>query len=193
MKTIYIMFAFAFCLCFAGAIHGSGTIIPLPIVAENETVTFCHGIVTGMCTFGDCPVAMPTVADKSADNVADKTAQNEEIAILNDCDDEKNAHHETATETDAYYSASYFCRMGVIYWNGWRWTWYSERVLPGYGLRIPGRYTDYNGYVRDENGYICIASDDLDYGTVVSTPFGGYGKVYDCGAGYGTLDVYVGW
>ena len=37
----------------------------------------------------------------------------------------------TKSETSkTLYSASYFMNMGVIYWNGWRWTWYSERVLP---------------------------------------------------------------
>ena len=152
----------------------------------ETTVTESNEIVTGMCTFGDCyyetttePETEPPTTEPATEQTT-RSAQYAEPVY-------------DGTETDAYYSASYFCRTGVIYWNGWRWTWYSERVLPGYGLRIPGRYTDGNGYVRDENGYICIASDDLDYGTVVSTPFGGYGKIYDCGAGYGTLDVYVGW
>lgn len=94
----------------------------------------------------------------------------------------------------ALYSPSYFRRMGVIYWGGWTWTWYSERVLPGYGLSIPGRYTDDMGYVRDGDGYICLASDSLGYGAVINTPFGGHGKVYDCGCGsYDIVDVYVGW
>ena len=54
--------------------------------------------------------------------------------------------------------------------------------------------TDYNGYVCDENDYICLASDFLPKGTVVSTPFGKAGKVYDCGCGDNiTLDVYVNW
>ena len=80
---------------------------------------------------------------------------------------------------------------GVIYWGGWRWTWYSENVLPGPGLKIPGRWSDGN-FVRDENGYICLASDDLDWGTYVDTPWGP-GRVYDCGCASGTIDVYVSW
>jgi len=95
--------------------------------------------------------------------------------------------------TKMLYSPSYFMRMGVIYWNGWRWTWYSQRVLPGGGLRIPGRHVDENGYVCDINDYICVASSTLSYKTVVATPFGKPGKVYDCGCAGGTLDVYVGW
>ncbi len=100
---------------------------------------------------------------------------------------------ETSSSSDSTYSASYFRSAGVINWNGYRWTWYSENVLPGGGLDIPGRYTDSNGYVCDGDGYICLASSDLSKGTVVSTPFGKSGKVYDSGCASGTLDVYVSW
>ena len=101
-------------------------------------------------------------------------------------------------DTDSYYdeiiSANSFRFDGVEFWGDYRWTYYSEQVLPGGGLDIPGRHTDYNGYVCDENDYICLASDFLPKGTVVSTPFGKAGKVYDCGCGDNiTLDVYVNW
>lgn len=94
---------------------------------------------------------------------------------------------------NAIYSASSFRSRGVIYWNGWRWTWYSQRVLPGGGLRIPGRHVGANGYVMDGNGKICLASSSLSKGTVVSTPFGAEGYVYDSGCASDTLDVYVAW
>ena len=94
---------------------------------------------------------------------------------------------------DAIYSASYFRRMGVIDWNGWRWTWYSENVLPGGGLNIPGRHVDENGFIRDGDGYICLASSTLSKGCVVSTPFGGEGKIYDSGCDANVLDTYVSW
>lgn len=93
----------------------------------------------------------------------------------------------------SYYSANDLMFNGVIYWGGYRWTWYSEKVLPGGGLQIPGRYVDENGYVCDENGYICLASSELGWGTVVDTPFGKSGCVYDSGPSSGTLDVYVSW
>ena len=101
-------------------------------------------------------------------------------------------------DTDSYYdeiiSASSFRFDGVEFWGDYRWTYYSEQVLPGGGLDIPGRHTDYNGYICDENDYICLASDFLPKDTVVSTPFGKAGKVYDCGCGDNiTLDVYVNW
>lgn len=87
---------------------------------------------------------------------------------------------------DLYYA-------GVINWGGYRWTWYSERVLPGGGLAIPGRHTDAAGYVRDADSYLCLASGELAKGTIVDTPFGSAGKVYDYCGTPGTLDVYVNW
>ena len=100
---------------------------------------------------------------------------------------------EKLNTSEALYSASKFMNMGVIYWNGWRWTWYSERVLPGNGLRIPGRHADSSGYICDENDYICLSSSSLSKGTVIATPFGKNGKVYDCGCASDTIDVYVNW
>lgn len=91
------------------------------------------------------------------------------------------------------YSAGYFRRMGVIRWGGWRWTWYSQRVLPGNGLKIPGRHIDSNGYVCDKDNRICLASNVLGRHTVINTPFGKKGKIYDCGCPSNTIDVYVGW
>lgn len=81
--------------------------------------------------------------------------------------------------------------MGEIYDSGWRYTWYSENVLPGGGLDIPGRYSDGN-FVRDGDGNLCVASSDLPQGTIVNTPWG-TGKVYDSGCDSGTLDMYVSW
>lgn len=89
----------------------------------------------------------------------------------------------------ASYTPAYFRKMGIIGYNGWRWTWYSQRVLPGGGLRIPGRHVE-NQFVCDANGYICLASSDLARGSVVDTPFGKKGKVYDNGCTSGTLDIY---
>lgn len=90
-------------------------------------------------------------------------------------------------------SSSYggnFKRDGVIYQNGWRYTWYSQRVLPGGGLSIPGRHVGEDGLIRDQDGYIVVASDDHSKGSEVDTPFGA-GKVYDSGSGSGTLDIYT--
>ena len=96
-----------------------------------------------------------------------------------------------ATSSSVLYSANKFKNIGVVYWNGWKWTWYSQRVLPGGGLRIPGRHVDNNGYICDGNNYICLASSTLPYGTVINTPFGKQGKIYDTGCATDTVDVYV--
>lgn len=104
---------------------------------------------------------------------------------------EPEYYEETYQEAYSGYTAEDFKVLGVIHWNGWTWTWYSERVLPGNGLYIPGRYSD--GYfVRDGSGNICLASSDLAKGTIVATPFG-QGCVYDTGCASGVLDVYVSW
>ena len=92
----------------------------------------------------------------------------------------------------AKYTPSYFKRMGIIEYNGWRWTWYSQRVLPGGGLRIPGRHVDARtGFICDKNGYICLASNNIPYGSTVDTPFGRKGKIYDSGCN--GVDTYVDW
>lgn len=110
------------------------------------------------------------------------------------CDDEYVAE-DTMLQYDynAIYTPADFQNMGIINWGDWSWTFYSQQAMPGEGLIIPGRHVDYNGYVCDENDYICLASSSLDKGTVVDTPFGKMGKVYDCGCLNYILDVYVDW
>lgn len=81
---------------------------------------------------------------------------------------------------------------GVVYYNGHRETYYSQKVLPGGGLNIPGRHVAEDGTIRDADGYICVASSDLPWGSVVETSLG-TGKVYDCGCASGTIDVYTDW
>lgn len=84
--------------------------------------------------------------------------------------------------------------IGVVYYNGHKETYYSQRVLPGGGLNIPGRHVAEDGTIRDENGYVCVAADPsfLPYGSVVETSLG-TGKVYDSGCAYGTVDIYTDW
>lgn len=81
---------------------------------------------------------------------------------------------------------------GVVYFNGHRETYYSQKVLPGGGLNIPGRHVAADGTIRDENGYICVASSDLPWGTLVETSLG-MGRVYDSGCASGTIDIYTNW
>lgn len=81
---------------------------------------------------------------------------------------------------------------GVVYFNGHRETYYSQKVLPGHGLNIPGRHVASDGTIRDKDGYICVASSDYPKGTVVQTSLGA-GKVYDTGCPSGTIDIYTNW
>ena len=81
--------------------------------------------------------------------------------------------------------------MGVLYANGYRYTYYSESVLPGPGLAIPSRHNE-DGFVVDAYGNICVASSDYPVGTIVPVPFAGRnGCVYDCGCASGTIDIYI--
>lgn len=83
-------------------------------------------------------------------------------------------------------------KKGVNYFNGHRETYYSQKVLPGGGLKIPGRHIASDGTIRDADGYICVASSDYPKGTVVQTSLGA-GKVYDTGCASGTIDIYTDW
>lgn len=84
--------------------------------------------------------------------------------------------------------------LGIIWWNGHTETYYSETVLPGGGLEIPGRHTTSDGLVRDEDEYICVATDWawLPKGSVIETSLG-MAKVYDTGAEFGDVDIYCNW
>lgn len=85
-------------------------------------------------------------------------------------------------------------RGGVAYYNGHKETWYSQKVLPGGGLKIPGRHVADDGTIRDENGYICVAADPsyLSRHSRVMTSLGP-AKVYDSGCAYGIIDIYTNW
>ena len=81
---------------------------------------------------------------------------------------------------------------GRIWFNGHSETYYSQKVLPGGGLAIPGRHSASDGTIRDKDNYIVVASDDYPKGTVVQTSLGA-GKVYDTGSGKGNIDLYTDW
>ena len=97
---------------------------------------------------------------------------------------------EGGSAVDALYSLSEFMRAGRISWNGYTFTYYSQSVLPGGSLNIPGRHVNADGYVSDGAGYICLAGS-APLGTVYDTPFGYQGKVYDRGTSGDHLDVYI--
>lgn len=154
------------------------------------------------------------VEDASAEEVNDKPAPekvmfNKEAnpiekqeSFEDECYYEESAYYEDQVyyEEPVYYdytgysggSADDFQTAGVVYDGGTMYTWYSENVLPGGGLDIPGRTVNEDGYVTDGDGNLCVASSDYDYGTHLDTPFG-EAVVYDSGCASGTVDVYTSW
>jgi len=92
------------------------------------------------------------------------------------------------------YTGVKFKNTGVVYWDNHKFTWYSQRALPGYGLKIPGRHVDKQGFVCDKWGYIVLGSNTSNRGKIIPTPFGRFGKVYDAGyVGTYWFDCYVAW
>ncbi len=99
------------------------------------------------------------------------------------------------------YSAEYHIREdhltrsnGSIDVFGHHETWYSTKEDCGQttAVPIPGKHVADDGTIRDEDGYICVASSDLKMYSIVMTSVGP-GKVYDCGCSHGTIDVYTTW
>ena len=80
---------------------------------------------------------------------------------------------------------------GVVNWGEHRFTWYSQNVLPGGGLDIPGRYVNDAGFVCDGDGYI-VASTAYGHGTTGDSPWGAW-KSYDTGVSGNTVDLYTNW
>lgn len=123
----------------------------------------------------------------------DEEALNEIIESLNK---RKPIISTSSSSGGSYYSqggSGVLTRSGGVNWfKGRKETWYSQRVLPGGGLRIPGRHVGPDGIIRDADGYICVAASDLPYGSIVETSHG-WGKVYDTGCAAGTTDIYTDW
>lgn len=98
--------------------------------------------------------------------------------------------HDPSPTSPMLYTLGEFQFQGVVYYSDYKYTYYSQSVLPGGGLSIPGRHINANGYVCDGDGYIVLAGS-APLGTVYPTPFGHYGKIYDRGTSGNHLDVYV--
>ena len=83
---------------------------------------------------------------------------------------------------------------GTLYVYGHKETWYSTREKAGKTTArdIPGKHAADDGTIRDVDGFICVASSDLPFYSIVMTSVGP-GKVYDCGCSSGTIDVYTTW
>lgn len=81
---------------------------------------------------------------------------------------------------------------GVCNYNGFIEKWYSQRVLRGGGLKIPGRHVTPDGLVRDKDGFIVVATKHFNKGTVLNISLG-KAKVYDKCPIDRVIDVYTNW
>ena len=123
-------------------------------------------------------------AEEAAKQSEESSSQSESYS------DESSSYSTVQTSTERLYSLSDFMFSGVVYWSGYKFTYYSQSVLPGGGLSIPGRHVNADGYVSDGDGYIVLAGS-APLGTVYDTPFGYKGKIYDRGTSGNHLDVYI--
>lgn len=135
---------------------------------------------------------LTTYADNYEEDWTEEVWVEEEETYYEEEYDEET--EEISYSVEGSYTLSDLQYHGVINWQGNRYTYYSQQVLPGGGLDIPGRHVNAGGFVSDGDGYIVLANDVLDRGTVVSTPFGYYGKIYDrfgTGKPVNHYDVYT--
>lgn len=126
--------------------------------------------------------------------------------MVNGYQDEMD-EHEGEVYVDGYgwirleYSAAYKVMdghltraNGSIRCFGHRETWYStnERAGQATAWTIPGKHVAEDGTIRDIDGYVCVASSDLPFYTILMTSVGP-AKVYDTGCSRGIIDVYTTW
>lgn len=103
-----------------------------------------------------------------------------------------NQETQITVSAQKIYSKEEFIHQGVINWNGWNWTYYLLSMFPGStSTPVQGKHVNEDQFVCDGDGYVILASVDLPPYTVVKTPFGYMGKVYDTGCPSGVLDVYT--
>ncbi len=129
-------------------------------------------------------------ADKEKTKKVNKATNNEAKTQGSTQVEEETTEVAYQTPTEKLYSLQQFMFSGVVNWGGYKFTYYSQSVLPGGGLVIPGRHVNRDGYVADKDGYIVLAGS-APKGTVYETPFGYKGKIYDRGTYGNHLDVYI--
>ena len=160
------------------------------------TATYGLSFVDSSDTYVDKPVEQVIKKTKTKKKTKDSKQQNTDEPSLSVDKPIAQVSSENESQTEvpvSLYSGYYLQTHGAILWNNYKWTWYSEKVLPGGGLNIPGRHADEQGFICDADNYICLASSTLVRGSIVDTPFGKAGKIYDSGCAAGVLDVYVNW
>lgn len=139
-------------------------------------------------------VDMMEVYSKNA-NLTERILSYEEMTVEELINEITNGNYKLEYSLDYNASSNRLAKSkGAIYYNGHKETYYSEKVLPGTSLNIPGRHVANDGTIRDGDGYIAVAANTsyLSKGTIVKTSLGP-AKVYDSGCSYGVIDIYTSW
>ena len=89
-------------------------------------------------------------------------------------------------------NAQYLYKMGKITFSGHKETWYSQKKVPGKGLKIPGRHVGKEGFVMDGNNFICVATIMVAMNKEIKTSFG-KGKRYDKWSSPKVVALYTDW
>lgn len=188
--TILITIAFVFLITYQYRIENNdkNTEVSSQVTTSIKTTTMAVTTTTTEPTTVVTTTKKVTTTEKPTEPPTTEYIEEEYID-----DEEEEVYIEPNYSSDVYYSASEFQFQGVIWYNGLKWTYYSDYVLEGSGLDIPGRHYDENNYICDSNGYIVLASCDYAKGTILNTPLGKQGKIYDYCPTSGIIDVYVHW
>lgn len=152
------------------------------------------------------PAEEPVAKQAEPENIEQETSEVIEDTIIEEIEEVEEPVVEekpTYKGVELAYSSAYnisSARLtkskGVTYYNGHKETYYSQRVLPGKGLKSlnnNGRHVADDGTIRDGDGYIAVACNYLPKGSEIMTSLGP-GKVYDTGSMTGKwIDIYVNW
>ena len=166
----------------------------------SEKVEELKGIVSELESLGDYVDGNYSVDYDSLTYISDVQKKIDELSDMRDAAKEKKAAEEkkkaeeeaaaararansvgsgssnnsNGSGSSGYSSGSVNLRSaGIVHANGYTFSWYSQRVLPGGGLNIPGRHVDSRGFVCDGDGYIV--------------------KSYDTGVSGNCVDLYCDW
>ena len=138
-----------------------------------------------LVTLGEYENTINSMFDKSAARRAEAEAAEKKKAL------EQQQQQQTYSAPSGGGENINLQSAGVVHWGGYRFTWYSQRVLPGGGLNIPGRHVNGAGFVCDGDGYI-VAATAFGKGVTGSSPWGAW-KSYDTGVSGNTVDLYCDW
>ena len=145
-----------------------------------------------LVTLGEYENTVNSMFDKSAVRRAEAEAAEKKKALEQQQQQKQESYTTPSSGGGNGYSENINLQSaGVVHWGGYRFTWYSQRVLPGSGLNIPGRHVNDIGFVCDGDGYI-VAATALGYGTIGNSPWGAW-KSYDTGVSGNTVDLYCDW